>query len=147
MKKILIVGDCPSKSGEGKPPLCGPRGTGGNLAKLMDVSVERMHRLADCINLFNYHGKFTRQDRRNRAKWIKRGAKHYSIVILLGGNVADAFDIAWWWNLCILREDCAKFFILPHPSSRNRWYNDENNRVAAEYALRKIIKDLALQAS
>lgn len=147
MKSILIIGQGPSKSGEGRPPLEGQFGSGKKLAELSGVTIEKMHELADCVNLLDsWHGSNGKGDHfpmklaREKAPAVQKLWQNYERVVLLGSNVAEAFrfesEPLTWQKM----EDCS-VAIMPHPSGVNRWWNDEQNKADAAAFLRSVFED------
>lgn len=57
-------------------------------------------------------------------------------VVMLGGAVAEAFRLR---AHPILQWRDGWFAVLPHPSGRNRWYNEASNRAAAVAFLRETL--------
>lgn len=132
MKTILIVGQGPSKSGVGKMPLDGDKGSGAKLAELAGVTAEQLHEKAECINLLTeWYGsngkgdKFPMEFAKENAASLKPLFAQYKHVILLGSNVAAAFGyksktLHWFGKDPLIA-------IVPHPSGVNRHWNDPAN--------------------
>lgn len=74
-------------------------------------------------------------------------------VVLLGERVRYAFnslfddDLGWLESRFDGRTG-TRFWAVPHPSGRNRWYNDERNYAAAAKLLAKLTgRDIAVAAT
>lgn len=58
-------------------------------------------------------------------------------VVMFGQRVVDAFnsmyeeELTWLNSLIVAGSPHRRFWALPHPSGRNYWYNDADNRRAA----------------
>lgn len=71
-------------------------------------------------------------------------------VLMMGKGVAQAFGIEdppllrWATRITNLVPRCSfRWAVLPHPSGRNRWYNDEENRARAEAFVRRAVQHVA----
>ena len=145
--RILIVGQGPSKDGEGLPPLSGP-GTGDKLAELAGLPREEMLNRATAVNLLskwygkNGHGdKFPASIAKKQAEKLKNSWKDFDRILLLGRNVASAFHVkgslieSLVWNA---DKDGNVVAWMPHPSGVDRWYNSRENTIAAAKFLRDL---------
>ncbi len=150
-KSILIVGQGPSKSGVGKPPLDG-NGSGDRLAKLCGVTKEKMFEMVDAVNLLDeWYGKNGKGDKfpieiaREKAKVLAASDwKKYKRIVFLGQNVADAFGFCGEPLIRLAFEGHEDVSMLPHPSGVNRFYNDLNNKKAANTFLTSLFSDFAV---
>lgn len=65
-------------------------------------------------------------------------------VVMFGQRVVDAFnsmleeDLTWLKSCVVIGAARRRFWALPHPSGRNYWYNDVDNRRAAGELLRSL---------
>lgn len=160
--KTVIVGIAPARPGEEGQPLSAiaPQSTGRKIADMMGVAPKEYMRAFDRINLC----PFARASGIPVNEWkpaasnlgasLLRGRR----VILLGVNVAQCFGLViapkhdylkWWdypgtsvpgygligWNAGSRRPPFSHA-ILPHPSGRNRWYNEPENKEAASLFLK-----------
>ena len=90
-------------------------------------------------------------------KWIKLAARESAVdlrrryagrtLLLLGRDVQDAFgaprDIGPFagWAVDSLRSLVTCFYLVPHPSGRNLWYNDPVNRKMVATLLGQLYRD------
>lgn len=134
MGRLILVGEAPGgKSGSLPGPALDVRGaTGKRLSRMMKLTPEEFMAL-DRRNLFDTTDEGRAWDRYAAARRAWRMTKTFEDgdrVILLGGRVADAFGLRDYprfvW-MSINPEDplCpVDIAIIPHPSGRNRAYND-----------------------
>lgn len=148
--RLLLIGQAPGPNTDPRLPLFPlPRTSGGGrLCQLMGLRNSRYLALTERINLLNrYPGKWQNGD-----VWPLREARIAAEsmqpllagrrVVLVGRNVADAFDIRspfHQWTTLQVRRRCpvsgcpglAEVAVVPHPSGRNHWYNAEDRRAEA----------------
>lgn len=156
--RTVIVGIAPARPGEEGQPLSAvaPRSTGRKIAGMIGVGKYEYMKAFDRINLCPFPQESTipveewRVAASNLGASLLRGRR----VILLGVNVAQCFGIdvtsppnqflKWTdspetkipnyglvgWNAGDRKPPFA-WAILPHPSGRNRWYNNQVNKEAA----------------
>ena len=119
-----------------------PPGCAGH--RLYSMLAERRPdlRMRDYVRLF---------DRRNlvRGPWDAEAARLSARamlpdlagrrVVLLGREVARAFDLGGLQQLGALRAGDVTFYLLPHPSGRNRRYNAPEVRAAAGDLLASLL--------
>lgn len=73
------------------------------------------------------------------ARTAARTMKLYNCdVVCLGSRVARAFGLKAEWLIAQPMQR-AVFYVIPHPSGRNRWYNDFDNRSAVRRLLRQLV--------
>jgi uracil-DNA glycosylase len=147
MMRILIVGQGPSKGGEGTKPLDGP-GTGDKLAELAGLPREEMLSRCTAVNLLskwygkNGHGdKFPSAEAKKQAEKLRNAWKDFDRIVLLGWNVASAFHIKGSKEECLrwtTDKDGHVVAVVPHPSGASRWYNEPKNTSAAEKFMRGL---------
>jgi uracil-DNA glycosylase len=156
VKSVVLVGQAPSRnawSGNRRLiPLTGTvstvafRGTcGWFIADLAGVGLDRLHELADTVNLMDaFPGRrgekgdaFDIEAMARRAAALTprlRGRR----VCLFGRPVAEAFGL----DLPFLSEveRCGvRFFTFSHPSAINRWWNKPSNKRAAASLLKRAL--------
>ena len=145
VEKPLIVGQAPGPSGCGEP--VGGR-IGRRLAGYMGVTLEEFLERFDRENLVDrYPGRsgegdaFPAAEARERARKVCFEDRPY--VLLLGRGVAGAFGLGaqpwltWAYVKRVLPAQLGTVFVharvavVPHPSGRNRWWNEQANRERA----------------
>ncbi len=73
-------------------------------------------------------------------------------IVLFGSRTVAAFnslydeDLDWCGSRVINEGRIRRFWALPHPSGRNRWYNDSDNREAASKLLAYLSTSASLSA-
>jgi hypothetical protein len=61
-------------------------------------------------------------------------------VVCLGRNVGRIFGFEPWISFLSVRHvGTHRYLLFPHPSGRNRWFNDEANRAMAAVALKRFL--------
>lgn len=154
-KRLLLVGEAPSRTGDPTKPLTGR--VGRRLAALAGLSTFQYLRRTERMNLLDRWpgsaGKgsaFPLVEARSAA-WKKLSAFVGRRVVLVGRRVADALDLddpyLGPWR-CVVLDDggnsppasraflCA---VIPHPSGVNRWWNDPKNTRSARAFLRSAL--------
>ena len=126
--RILVVGECAPRGGD---PLSLDGMSGRRLAELLNGLTYETRNL--CEREWD--------DVAARAEWRRiRGeiAGKRVTVILLGRRVSRAaglarMDLLTWGNMWADESDQygVRVGLLPHPSGRNRWWNDPDNQEAA----------------
>jgi hypothetical protein len=126
--RLLIIGEAPSNDGA---PLEGQ--VGATIAEYAGISIEEYLARTERHNLFPqpiliWHDGQARQNAIDI--WPSLIGR---TTLLLGRNVTLAFglhppDLSLTWKHP--NED-VEIAMLPHPSGRNRWWNDPENRSAA----------------
>jgi len=145
VKKMLIMGQAPSKCGEGESPFSTNRhGSGRRLVLLLGTTPERFRDLFDLVNLIkHWPGKQGKGDAFPLAE-AKIAADQMRFdgrpaVLLAGRGVAAAFGqrgrpYLEWFEL-----RGVPAAVLPHPSGINRWWNDAENCVAASLFMHALL--------
>lgn len=138
----LAIGMAPSATSDPSWPLEGQSGL--TLCSLMDCEWSDFADLFDRANLLDYHpaGGFPGRDARLSAGAMAQSGLlfRYHAVLLLGRSVADAFGLhrvpwlTWHHQLTGL----PPIAVVPHPSRRNRWWNDDANTEAASVFLGRL---------
>ena len=160
--KTILVGIAPARKGEEGQPLSAlaSQSTGRKIADLLGIAPVEYMKSFDRVNVCPFPRPSTIKPTEwtaaaeNLAGSLLRGRR----VILLGPNVAACFGITRLnFDFLSWREaqpsrvtNCLGYVagrsapfswaVLPHPSGRNRWYNDEKNRRAAREFLQFEIK-------
>lgn len=144
----LLIGQAPGPNTDPAAPLHpSTSGTGRNLLKLMGIPIDRYLTLFHRTNLLHqFPGKHLRDDKfpLKKARIAAEAMKPIigdRKLIFVGRNVALAFgyhgpfhEWRYWdsWDVAV----------VPHPSGRNRWYNDRANLHESEQFWRALIKTL-----
>jgi uracil-DNA glycosylase len=140
--KPLLVGQAPNSTGDPSLPLTGA--VGRRLMGLLGVNLYGYVKLFDRANLIReFPGKAAKGDlfppavaRENAARMLP-GLAGRPFAVLLGRGVASAFGV----GAEFLREETVagvRFFVAPHPSSVNLWWNDAANVRRARRFFRRI---------
>lgn len=131
--KPLLIGEAPSKNEVTERPLEGR--IGKRLAACCNLTLEDFLRYFDRVNLLH-----VRQDSKEKgfefdakaaaaeACRLRKEWPSGRTVILLGRRVAEAFGVPQtpYFERRIHDHD---FYVVPHPSGLNRWYNDPTNMI------------------
>lgn len=146
--KPVIVGIAPAREGEeGQPLSCiASQSAGNRMREMVDISRNDWFRLTDRVNVCPFPEKSTIDPKKWRAAAENLGGSILvnRRVVLLGPNVADCFgfprngyDFFEWKNplggqhICVgWRSGTVPPFswaVFPHPSGRNRFWNDPEN--------------------
>jgi hypothetical protein len=132
--KILFVGENFSKPSTPDKALTG--NIGRRLAGLLQTTIEKYERDYDRVNL-SPGTLWDTEEARKRTWQVVRG---YDRIVLLGVRVRLAFGFNQANTLDAAVINGQRFLMLPHPSSRSRWWNDKQNMWNAEQALRKFVQ-------
>ncbi len=135
-RPVLLIGEAPNASNpDGGHPLMGA--IGFRLADLAGLTLAEYTARTERRNLLaKYPGAGWPLLRARAAADDLQPDLIGRRVILLGQNVARSFgwhSRLFWWN------DLAaggRLALIPHPSSRNPWWNDAENRATARRFLR-----------
>lgn len=142
--KLLFVGQGPSKDGDPYQPLEGDLAKRiGFLLRTEDFAetFARINLNSEWIGKVKGDGKgdvFDVAEGRTSAKVLLRGS--WIGYVLLGKRVADCFDVRGE-PLDTIHHGVKSFFLLPHPSGINRWWNDPENILQASDKLRTFVYD------
>jgi len=162
----VLIGIAPARAGdEGQPLSCiAPQSTG---RKIQDMAgLKRLEYLNgfDRVNVCPFPQPSTikpkewHQAAENLAGSILRGRR----VVLLGPNVAECFGIKRTvYEYCTWHKNRGgvsgaigwrvgsalpfSWAVLPHPSGRNRWYNEQENVDRASKFLKELIIDCSTE--
>lgn len=149
LSSAVIVGPAPSQFSDASSPLSGR--SGAFLAELMGIPFKHYLDRFQRVNLLDeWPGKTGKGDAFDlaaavvRANEIKIGFKtrRPPYVLMLGRNVARAFGINAlgldFFEGWISRAGTA-FYLLPHPSGINLFWNEPSNMRMAKMFLRRIV--------
>lgn len=165
--KTVIVGIAPARPGEEGQPLSAiaPRSTGRKISDMLEVSPLVYMRAFDRVNVCPnaQEGTIHPRSYAAHAENLAASLLRQRNVILLGQNVAECFGITrerysyCEWKDSRIHESYGlvgwntgrfppfRWAVLPHPSGRNRWYNDPFNAETARQFLvaeyRRMIAD------
>ncbi len=141
--------------------------TGWRLLRMLGPAyTERDYlRAFDRVDLLDHHEQVGGKGYAARLRWARvRLLEHviagrYETVVLLGTDVWRAVlgprELAsgrkmrppWClWEEVPVGGRVVRFLTLPHPSGRNRWYQDRVNEAAARRALRQLAEDSLAEA-
>lgn len=142
--KPILIGEAPSKNEVTERPLEGR--IGKRLAALSGLTLEAFLAHFDRVNLLH-----VRQDTREKGFEFDADAAALSawrmrqtwleprIIICLGRRVALAFGVPLdLFTRHMLDHD---FYVVPHLSGVNRWWNDPKNQLMAEQFMRRIVEE------
>lgn len=148
MNPPVLVGMAPGKSSDPSLPLF-PRpasSAGGRLAVLAGLDWREYLRLYERTNLVNrWPGRsgegdsWPRAEARIAARAVERLLAG-RCVVFVGRNVAEAFER--WLGFYNWDADTGlqfRYACIPHPSGRNRMYNDDDHRRCAREVLRHAL--------
>jgi uracil-DNA glycosylase len=144
---LIIVGQAPSKSGDGNKPFSESKRSAKRLAVLLGISSKELGERFCLVNVFDrWPGKAGKGDAFPVSKARKIVAKmrfeESDLVFLAGKNVAKAFGFSRAEYFEELSLDGARAFVIPHPSGINRWWNDaENTKKASIFMRRKVFDE------
>ena len=134
---IIFVGMNPAHQGDPDTPLEGR--IGKRFAKLLQITPEQFAADFERVNL-NYLplSSFDYEEAARRADSIIRN-KEIRKVVVCGQRVCGCFWLPFLPLHTKIRGGRKAYFILPHPSGLNRWWNDPENVVRAGESLRTFV--------
>ena len=138
---LKIVGQSPPKSG--LPPFCGDAGK--RLARFFDLPLAVLRERAFLVNLYDRpRQRWDPNDARTAAADFYNASDHRDVILTVGRKVTDAFGVSdgWFTITELIDEDKRSVFFgsIPHPSARNRFWNDWANRYRAKLYLENIAR-------
>jgi len=146
MKDVAIFGQQPNTIGfvnveEAARNACAGR-LGEQLASMLGVTPERFYARHWCFNLNATPTQpFDKIEAARTALLIYGDHPDIRRVVCLGRDVGEVMGFGthdpWLYSKQLRRRS---YLLFPHPSGRNRWWNDDMNRCAAGEALRKFLK-------
>jgi hypothetical protein len=164
----LLIGQAPGPNTDPDFPLFPvPAGsTGGRLQALMDITRGRYLKDFDRVNVLrHFPGKYEDGDKfpLTKARVAADAMRTFlagRVVIFVGRQTATAFglDPEWAWHTwrdihvkrrCAVQHNhtLARAAVVPHPSGRSRWYNEEGNRAQARAFWQNVLESLPRLAS
>lgn len=128
-KYASIIGEAPSKNSDWRYPLAGGH-TGRKIEKLLGLSFRaylKHYRRFDLIKF--YPGtKWPKENAAANARLIHNLHEPGAHLVLLGRKVAEAFGVSDL-DFCEKGErDGVTYWVSPHPSGLNRWWQDPANK-------------------
>lgn len=149
MNRVILVGEAPSKNEVTETPIAGR--IGRRLAACAGLSFDEYMARFERVNLlhvrqdtkakgFEFNAAAAeREALRLRTTWGSfRIAYNPRVVILLGKRVARAFGVPQ--DYFTLHRLDHEFYVLPHPSGINRWFNEPANTEKFSAFLKEIIR-------
>lgn len=141
ISSIIFVGQGPSENGDPDKPLEGR--LGDRLGELLGISdfapsFSRINLNAQWIGKVGKGDVFDTAEGFLAAKVLLRGS--WTRYVLLGQKVAACFAVKGE-PLETVEAIGKQFFLLPHPSGINRWWNDPENVRRAKETLRHFVYD------
>ncbi len=141
--RVILVGRAPSRSSDPSRPFQGTA-SGRHLLKLSGLQPEQFWKAFEARNLLDYWpGPAGRQGDRLPAREARSAALELRPqllgrrVLLLGPDVAQAFGLEREPLRWTVGQGLEAFWaIFPHPSRVSRWWNLEENELAAAAFLR-----------
>lgn len=130
MDRFLIIGEQPSATGDDSKPLEGA--IGARLAEYAGLSLDAYLERTERRNLVAYASPTWPANEAARNAGMIWGELLGRQTLMLGQRVSAAFGVKWaalqWVTL---DGRGTRVAIIPHPSTRNLWWNDASNRAAA----------------
>jgi uracil-DNA glycosylase len=145
--KLLIVGQAPSRVQNPDEPALWDSASLRSLARYGSLErAEELYEIADVVNFFeqyqcppfNVHGLMQCAPTvvSNRMDELEDQIQYgeWTHVVLLGGEVARAFRLHRkdWFDWQPWGNGLTQICKSPHPSGKNRWWNDADNRWMGE---------------
>jgi hypothetical protein len=144
VRRVLVVGQAPGRTGDPTRPFDSRRGSGRRLAEL--AGVEAISDVADVVNVLDsWPGAAGQKGDRFPMGAARRAAARvdlggYDRVLLIGRGVAAAFGVSApflvWFPL-----RGAEAAVVPHPSGVNHWWNDGSNKERARGFFREVFRE------
>lgn len=142
---VVFVGEAPSRNGNPDDPLGMGPGSGARLADLMGMEQVSFCQRFARFNLNRHHSSMfdVSEAKYNAQAIIWAGMRRGDIAVLLGRKVAAVFglNLAPWftWH----EKGGRNLLVMPHPSGKNLWWNDEDNQQQARRVLSTLHKEWA----
>jgi len=140
MKNVLFLGESPGRSWrDGSVPVGGRNAR--RLGALLGMCGPAFLQRFSTANVLDTIDEFPMTEARRAAR--RMDFSRYDLVVMLGRKVQQALGfpgMAWFG---VVERDGTQFLAFPHPSGRNRWWNDPDNVDTAAEVLRSEIKLLA----
>lgn len=145
ISSIIFVGQGPSKDGDPYAPLEGR--IGERIGELLGItnfpeSFSRINLNSEWIGKAGGKGDiFDRTEGIRTASVLLRGS--WTRYVLLGKVVAECFNVTQAGSppvfLSTVTHGVKSFFLLPHPSGINRWWNNPENVQKAKETLSEFV--------
>jgi len=134
MPRLLIVGQAPSRTSNPAEVLRGKSG-----AKIRELLGLSKRRFIQCTRV-NLAPLWTGKDGKGDAFEADPDlvitalslARDHETVLLLGRAVSGALGYGGYEYFEPIKKEKTTFYVVPHPSGINRWWNDPANRRVAE---------------
>ena len=148
MRLPLLIGQAPGPNTDPALPLFPVPWTsaGGRLVQFMGITRGHYLMAFDRINLLQtFPGKHKRDDKfpMRDAKIAARAIRPLledRVVILIGRNVAEAFELKIEFHEWVpVLPFCKTLAVVPHPSGRNHWYNSQENKLTARSFWQQVV--------
>jgi hypothetical protein len=117
---------------------------GRRLCRLLNVSHEQLWDHFEAVNVYDSHvphaewrARHARSEYERRVLPLERG---YQVVLLCGWHVAAAAACHSGRYFEHSERRYVSRYVFPHPSGKNRWYNESENRLAAAEFLRRVLQ-------
>src|SRR5215510_15003453 len=142
-RKIGLVGQAPSRQGDPRKPLAGPNGQ--KIAQLAGMSYDELIACRRKHLNTHYIGKRGKGEPFDPAKANVNAADvlldwNVERIVLLGKNVSRCFGFRDLPFLAEIRIYGRRFLLFPHPSGRNRWWNERQNERRARQLLQRFLR-------
>lgn len=139
--KLVLIGEAPgAETIRGHPERALLGSTGANLASIAEWSWEEYVEKTERYNLFLDPQPMWYFKRAFAAARELERQLEGRTIILLGAKVATAFEVLREPNYEWLHEDWANVAKVPHPSGRNRMWNDDEERAKAYEFLKDLLR-------
>ena len=142
---VIIVGEAPSRPDAEAFSASSSR---DRLKQLLQVSDEQLDKYYHCVNLCS--DSWNPEEAREAAYALVTLAKHHSKFLLCGRKVQKTFQDSVLRKmdatsfpsnkLFVYGDQCFTYVCIPHPSGRNRFWNDPENIERTQAFLRKALR-------
>jgi len=157
LKKLIVIGQAPGPTGEGKEPFCTSSYSGQRLRKYMGAKLMRRAQMVNLLSSYPGHSGDTlggdrfdsRLGRISARILFEEGSLHGALVVMAGrhvayacaplfGSMSDPYFLrsrtenadGWLEHVCV-----------PHPSGVNRWWNEPKNRSQARAFFKSLRRE------
>lgn len=138
----MLIGEMPGRTTSPDLPLFPyPRNSaGGRLLKMSGLTIgEYLGRLIRINLIPHYAEKWDPEGARIRAEWLVKNSP-VDRIVLLGQHVGAAFGFSSFFHHETVNDKT--LVCIPHPSGRNRVYNDERARLGAAATMKFAADEL-----
>lgn len=141
---LTIVGQAPNRHGLSDPDEVLTGRSGRKIAEIAGLSFDDFLFIRRVNLNKRWNGKAGKGDRFMMSEGRASAQRlldedHGGGMVLLGRSVAKCFGLEKCEPLTTVLAYGRRFFIMPHPSGVNRWWNDPKNVKAAKRSLRRFI--------